>query len=394
MNENNGIAQENVQQNSPNGQKPANAKGLIIIIIIVAAVIIGYFIMQSLDKNGGSSKADLSVISEEDRLELNSLNLQGKWNKKVGSDRYELNFKSSKELVLTQYNANDEVTVKSDEGAYNVENGVLNLTVVANGETITAAASAALSDKYLIISVTEGSELFAGTYDADMGDMPNVDNSGSVEGTAESESSKSNASDPEDSDTSNPGNSDSDPDSDPVSVYAHLSPNIIDLINKTPIELIDMSETTPEYDGQNIKLTVDSNEIVIGYYNSEYSEEIGGPVPNERSGLDSVLMPIEMLFSYPDSGITGKKSYTYEELKEIYGNSIMYEYTAAQGLEGIGLPSGEYIITAMVDGYWICFGDGESAYGGDEINRPSYGTSLDNPLKYCEIIKIGNSIPQ
>lgn len=129
-------------------------------------------------------------ISEADKLELSSLNLNGKWEKNAGTDKFELNFKSTKELVLTQYDGNDEVKVKSDEGAYSVDNGVLNLTVTANGEAITAAATAVLSEKYLIITVTEGNSLFAGTYTANRGDMPNIDVSGTTESKESSDSSQ------------------------------------------------------------------------------------------------------------------------------------------------------------------------------------------------------------
>ena len=410
MNENNEIAHENVQQNSPNGQKPANAKGLIIIIAIIAAVIIGYLIFQSLDKNGGGSNVDLSVISEEDRLPLGMSNLQGKWERYDGKIKYIINFKSNNELVFTQYDEAGNVSAESEAGTYEAKDDILSLTMTAGGQATAATCNAAVSVEKLVIKTVEGSGIFEGVYVVEEetrkemealegiinGTQPNgtasSDNTGDNNGGNSSENNNVNNEDqPAVSDTAASTEAiQSDP---TASVYSQLSFNVIKLIGKTPLELADMSETTPKYEYGSIDLTIDSNKIIISYYNSEYSEELGVSVPHERSGLSSIVMPIEYFFSYPDSGVTGKKSYTYEELKEIYGNSIMCEYTAPQGMEGIGGVMGEYTITAMVGGYWVCFGDGES-YFGDKINNPSYGTSLDKPLKYCEIINIGNSIRQ
>lgn len=420
MNEKNEIAQENVQQtdlqqNSPNGQKPANAKGLIIIIVIIATVIIGYYVMQSFGKNGGGSKVDLSVISDEDRLPLGMSNLQGKWERYDGKIKYIINFKSNNELVFTQYDEAGNVSAESESGTYEAKDDILRLTMTAGGQATAATCNAAVSVEKLVIKAVEGSSLFEGVYVVEEetrkemeklegiinGTHPNEsassDNTGDNNGGNSSENNnENNETQPAVSDitTSTETIQTNPPETEPpVSVYDHLSPDVIELIGKTPLELIDMSETTPEYDYGNIYLTINANRIIAGYYNAQYSQELGISVPYERSGLDSIVMPIELFFSYPDSGITGKKSYTYEELKEIYGNSIMYEYTVEQGIEGIGGVMGEYKITAMVDGYWVCFGDGESDFG-DEINKPSFGTSLDKPLKYCEIIRIGNSIPQ
>lgn len=164
MNENNEIAHENVQQNSPNGQKPANAKGLIIIIAIIAAVIIGYLIFQSLDKNGGGSNVDLSVISEEDRLPLGMSNLQGKWERYDGKIKYIINFKSNNELVFTQYDEAGNVSAESEAGTYEAKDDILSLTMTAGGQATVATCNAAVSVEKLVIKTVEGSGIFEGVY--------------------------------------------------------------------------------------------------------------------------------------------------------------------------------------------------------------------------------------
>lgn len=356
-----------MEENQQN--KQGGGKGILIIIALIVAAAAVYFIVQGVNKKDKNANQPTVSISEADKLELSALNLQGMWNKTVGKDKYELNFKSNKELVLTQYDANGEVAVKSDEGTYSVDNGVLNLTVVANGQTSTAAATTAvLSDKYLIITVTEGSELFAGTYNADRGDMPSVDVSGTENSKTDSEASV-----PE-SVVSEPESVGSTPVGDDNSFYQHLSGNISGLIRKSPQDLIAMSSTTPTFHVmKGTTLTINGYEITIGYINGEYDEN-GILVPTENSLLTSITIPCEMFFSYPSSEtheeIKGKQSYTYEELKAIYGDKMTYTYREP------GMDSGGYIIEAVIDGYSVTFTTG-SAFAALE--------TFETPITLCVV---------
>lgn len=336
-------------------KKQGGGKGILIIIAIIIVAVAAYFAVKAVNKKDTKNSPTVS-ISEADKLELSSLNLNGKWDKTVGSDKYELNFKSTKELVLTQYDSNGEVKVKSDEGAYSVDNGVLNLTVTANGEAITATATVVLSDKYLIITVTAGNSLFAGTYTANRGDMPNVDNSSDVESTVSSVSSQSVASAPE--------SNISTPDSDPSSVYDHLSPYITELLTKTPSELFELSSTVGEGNyGVENELIINGRKIGVNYADSE------------SRILKSITVPIDMLFSYPKTEnhpeIKGKSSYTYEELQAIYGDKIGNEAS----------PSGYKIFTRMDDSLLVFYGE----YGSGALD-------LDMPIKSCEVFCSGENV--
>lgn len=353
-----------MEENQQN--KQGGGKGILIIIALIVAAAAVYFIVQGVNKKDKNGNQPTVSISEADKLELSALNLQGMWSKTVGKDKYELNFKSNKELVLTQYDANGEGAVKSDEGTYSVDNGVLNLTVVANGQTSTAAATAVLSDKYLIITVTDGSELFVGTYSADRGDMP------SDESGTESSVSDSEASAPE-SIVSEPESVSSMPVSDDNSAYQHLSGNINGLIRKSPQNLIAMSSTTPTVDMFGTMLTIDGYEITIGFSDGMYDEN-GTYIPTENSKLSWISVPTELFFSYLASGahdeIEGKQSYTYEELKAIYGDKMTYTYREP------GMDSGGYIIEAVIDGYSVTFTTG-SAFAALE--------TFETPITLCVV---------
>lgn len=350
-------------------KKQDGGKGLLIIIAIVILAVAAYFIIQGVNKKDKGSNQPTVSISEEDKLELSSLNLQGIWNKTVGTDRYELNFKMTKELVLTQYDKNGEVAVKSDEGTYSVENGVLNLTVVANGQTSTAAATAVLSDKYLIITVTEGSEIFAGTYTADREGISDVDNSG-TESTIDADSAVSKP----DSVASDPESFVSTPVSDDNSIYQLLSSNVTDLILMTPQELMAASSTAPlSNERGGMQVTINGYKITFGFSNGALDNN-GKYSPTDDSDLDWIFIPCEMFFSYPADGahgeIKGKQSYTYKELEAIYGDKLSNFYEEPE------MNIGGYHVSADIDGYYVTFSSSESW-------APLF--SLDEPITYCSL---------
>lgn len=335
-------------------KKQDGGKGLLIIIAIVILAVAAYFIVQGVNKKDKGSNQPTVSISEEDKLELSSLNLQGKWNKKVGDSRYELNFKSTKELVLTQYDKNDEISVKSDEGTYSVDNGVLNLTVVANGQTSTAAATAVLSDKYLIITVIEGSEIFAGTYTADREGISDVDNSGAESGTNSSDASNTN-------DTSD---------------YEHLSSRVDELLNMTADELFAQSSTTPaRYDYTHAPggclMTIDGYSVGC-MFNFQMHEdgvlETWGS--EEEAKLFFMTVPTEMFFA--SGNAKGKPSYTFEELQAIYGNKLKWTYSGGSD----EYYSGGYQIIVEIDGHTVQFNDDRDA------PLPSLESPITNVLVY------------
>lgn len=350
-------------------KKQDGGKGLLIIIAIVILAVAAYFIIQGVNKKDKGSNQPTVSISEEDKLELSSLNLQGIWNKTVGTNRYELNFKMTKELVLTQYDKNGEVAVKSDEGTYSVENGVLNLTVVANGQTSTAAATAVLSDKYLIITVTEGSEIFEGTYTADREGISDVDNSG-TESTIDADSAVSKP----DSVASDPESFVSTPVSDDNSIYQLLSSNVTELFTMTPQELMTASSTTPLFSVMGgMQVTINGYKLSFSFSDGSW-DGYGNYNPTDSSYLESIFVPCEMFFSYPADStheeIKGKKSYTYEELEAIYGDKLSNYYVEP------GVDAGGYRVGADINGYYVTFSSSASW-------TPLY--SLDEPITYCAL---------
>lgn len=354
-----------MEENQQN--KQGGGKGILIIIALIVAAAAVYFIVQGVNKKDKNGNQPTVSISEADKLELSALNLQGMWNKTVGKDKYELNFKSNKELVLTQYDANGEVAVKSDEGTYSVDNGVLNLTVVANGQTSTAAATAVLSDKYLIITVTEGSELFAGTYNADRGDMPS-DESGTENSKTDSEASVS------ESVVSEPESVDSMLVSDDNSVYQHLSSNVTELFTMTPQDLMAASTTTPHYSPMgSMQVTINGYTIWFSFSDGAWDNN-GNYNPTDNSYLDCIFVPCDMFFSYPTDSthgeIKGKKSYTYEELEAIYGDKLSNFFVEP------GMDAGGYRVSADIDGYNVLFSSSASW-------TPLY--SLDEPITFCSL---------
>ena len=375
-------------------KKQDGGKGILIIIAIVIVAVAAYFIVKSVNKKDAENSPTVS-ISEADKLELSSLNLNGKWEKNAGTDKFELNFKSTKELVLTQYDNNGEVKVKSDEGAYSVDNGVLNLTVTANGEAITAAATAVLSEKYLIIAVTEGNSLFAGTYISSTADILNSDVSATIESLESPESPESRKSSQIESSVENSGaqsvvskpeSAVSEPNEVDVSNYEHLSSRIIGLMNKTADELFAQSSTTPQrYDFSQAPggglLNIDG--YPIGVMFDHYMLDDGTLIKDEyEPKLYFITVPTEMFFSY--NGVKGKQSYTLGELKEIYGDKLGYTYINDDyyGVKG-------YKIEVVIDGYNVQF----------NADRDTYMQSLETPITNCLVRTIqpqyaNNDIPR
>ena len=359
--------EENQEKNQGGG------KGILIIIAIIIVAVAAYFVVKAVNKKGAENSPTVS-ISEADKLELNSLNLNGKWEKNAGTDKFELNFKSTKELVLTQYDGSGEVKVKSDEGAYSVDNGVLNLTVTANGEAITAAATAVLSEKYLIITVTDGNSIFAGTYTANRGDMPNVDNSSDVESAEGSDSSRIESS-IENSGAQSVVSKTESTVSEIESIVSvpevpkeiHISNLISPYLSMTLGQVLDSSETAPISKAIGTQITLNSYTVNVwnDAYNPDYGEKLLG-----------FSCPIKMFFTNISANPTisddvGKESYTYNELKEMLGDSLSYEFVQDGG-EAAG-----YVLKATIDGYTVYFGDKLLSW---------YGvSSLDIPFTYCQI---------
>lgn len=183
------------QENSRSGQNPGGAKGLIIIIAIIAAVIIGYFVMQSFGKGGGSN-VDLSVISEEDRIPLGVSNLQGKWEKYEGDTKYIINFKSDNTIEFTQYDKDGNVTAESDTGTYEAKDYLLYLTMTAGGQAFADNCNAAVSVEKLVIKAVKGSSIFEGVYVIEEETRKELEYlEGLLNGTAQTEASTGNTED-------------------------------------------------------------------------------------------------------------------------------------------------------------------------------------------------------
>lgn len=355
-----------MEDNKQNKQGKNGGKGLIIIIIVVVLAAAAYFIIQAVNKKGGQdgqNSQSNAVISESDQLELNDLNLFGKWNKKVGDVRYELNFKSDKELVYTQYDKDGNVTAQSESGTYSTENGVVNMTIVSQGQTFAETCNAVVSVEKLVITTVQGSGLFTGTYDADMSDVPNFDNeSGTAQSEPVSSTVSQNVSQPETvSQAQEPVSQENTVDK---SVYEHIPSDIGAYLNSSISDLRSKSTTQPEETMMGLYLTLNSYRVCV--------------VSNNES-VASMTFPIKWLFSHTggwgDNGVEGKESYTFNELKEMLGDKLKYAYN-----EG-GMFKAGYEITAYVDDHKIVFGNT------DDCNAPVQ--SLDTPITYCRVFGQG-----
>lgn len=336
-----------------NQQNKQNNKGILIIIALVVVAVAVYFIVQGVSKKNKNGSQPTLSISEEDRLELSALNLHGKWNKTVGSDRYELNFKSDHELVLTQYDANGEVLVKSDEGTYSVENGVLNLTVIAGGTPSTASCNAVVSVENLVITTIEGSTLFAGAYTADMGDVPDFDTSDNTSSVPSTSTDNSNQSEP----TQSSGNtSTSEPATSTPAEEYHLPAFINTVFSKTMLEL------PPSVDQGMINYISDGQYTVYPHYND-------------------IFYPYEIYID-TDNLFPELESYTYNDLKKVLGDKLTFTVRYDELWE-----SDIYTVEAVVDGYELQF-----CTILEHIQTIPIG-SLEGDIKSCIITPIKQNTP-
>ena len=355
-----------MEENTQNKQGKNGGKGLIIIIIVVVLAAAAYFIIQAVNKKGGQdgqTAQSNAVISESDQLELNDLNLFGKWNKKVGDVRYELNFKSDKELVYTQYDKDGNVTAQSESGTYSTENGVVNMTIVSQGQTFAETCNAVVSVEKLVITTVQGSGLFTGTYDADMSDVPNFDNeSGTAQSELVSPTVSQNVSQPETVSQENPVSQENTVDK---SNYESIPSEIYAYLHLNPYVLRSMSSTKPERDMIGELLTINSEKVYIEVIDNGYYDPF----------VASMTVPIKWLFR--NNGSYGNDSYTYSELKEMLGDRISYSYR-----EDDMVYSGGYTIQALFNNNMcnVTFGD---------INAGAIPLdSLDTPITYCCISRL------
>lgn len=147
-------------------QKTSNKNSIIALCVAVAVIVVAlaaYFIISG---QKGENQPTVSAT-----MELNTVNIYGAWYKKAGDSTYELRFKDNKELSYKQTAADGTVTAQSDEGAYDIADGKLILTIVAGGQTYSDTCTANVNEKQMsIVADANGSGLFNGIYDKDGAD--------------------------------------------------------------------------------------------------------------------------------------------------------------------------------------------------------------------------------
>ena len=143
--------------------KKNNIIVLCVVIAVIVAALVAYFVVSG---QKGDSNPTVSAT-----MELNTVNIYGAWYKKVGDSTYELRFKDNKELSYKQTAADGTVTAQSDEGTYDIADGKLILTIVAGGQTYSDTCTANVNEKQMSLAAeANGSGLFSGIYDKDVGD--------------------------------------------------------------------------------------------------------------------------------------------------------------------------------------------------------------------------------
>lgn len=128
------------------------------------------------------------------------------------------------------------------------------------------------------------------------------------------------------------------------SLYLHFPSNVSELFTKTPRELLAMNE-----DG-----SVNFGLFGAGIKINGYSIDIGYDQSEPDGKFEWIAVPCELLYTYPSDGIKGKKSYTYEELKAIYGNDLTYTYVEP------GVENGGYRVSVTIDEYNVTFAPNRS----------------------------------
>ncbi len=371
-----------MEENQQKQQKNGGAGILIIIGVIVLAVAV-YFIVKTVNKK--EAKTPAVSIAEADRLEVSPINVYGKWNKQENGTRFELNLRSTGELIYTQYDKDGNELAKSDEGTSDVENGSLRLIMTSQGATYNELYGAVVSSRQLVLTKTDGSGLFAGAYDRDMEGV-NLD-AISEALTSETESAISvvessmpttenskpavESSEPE-SVVSKPESVVSKPKEIDVPDYEHLSHRIAGLMSESANALFLESSTVPKrYDFSQAPagglLTIDG--YPIGVMFDHYMTNEGTLLEDEyEPKLLFITVPTEMFFSY--NGVKGKQSYTLGELKEIYGEKLSCEYVNDElhGLFG-------YKIETVIDGYRVQF----------NADRDTYLGTIETPITNCVV---------
>ena len=160
-------------------QKTSDKNNIIVLCAVVAVIVAAlaaYFIIS------GQKGNDQPTVSAT--MELNTVNIYGAWYKKAGDSTYELRFKDNKELSYKQTAADGSVTAQSDEGAYDIADGKLILTITAGGQTYSDTCTANVNEKQMsIVADANGSGLFNGIYDKDGADysVPDVSEDGPSE---------------------------------------------------------------------------------------------------------------------------------------------------------------------------------------------------------------------
>ena len=384
-----------MEENQQKQQK--NGAGIFIIIGVIVLAVAAYFIVKAVNKKEAKSPA--VSIAEADRLEVSPINVYGKWNKQENGSRFELNLRSTGELIYTQYDKDGNELAKSDEGTFEVENGSLRLIMTSQGAAFNELYGAVVSSRQLVLTKTEGSGLFAGAYERDMEGV-NLDaisealisetesaisvvesstttkeNSNPVVESSEPESvvskPESVVSKPE-SVVSKPESVVSIPNEVDVPDYEHLSHRISGLLSETADDLFAESSTAPQrYDFSQAPagglLTIDG--YPIGVMFDHYMTNEGTLLKDEyEPKLLFITVPTEMFFSY--NGIKGKQSYTLGELQEIYGDKLSCEYVNDEmyGVKG-------YKIETVIDGYRVQF----------NADRDTYLGTIETPITNCVV---------
>lgn len=370
-----------MEENQQKQQK--NGAGILIIIGVIVLAVAAYFIVKAVNKKDANQPS--VSIAEADRLEVSPINIYGKWNKQENGSRFELNLRSTGELIYTQYDKDGNELVKSDEGTFEVENGSLRLIMTSQGAAFNELYGVVVSSRQLVLTKKEGSGLFTGAYERDMEGV-NLDaisealtskTESAISVVESSTTTKENSkpvvesSEPE-SDVSKPESVVSEPNEGDVSNYEHLSSRIIGLMNKTADELFAQSSTTPQrYDFSKAPagglLNIDG--YPIGVMFDHYMGYDGTLMKDEyEPKLLFITIPTEMFFSY--NGVKGKQSYTLGELKEIYGDKLSCEYVNDELYVLYG-----YKIETVIDGYRVQF----------NADRDTYLGTIETPITNCVV---------
>lgn len=376
-----------MEENQQKQQK--NGAGILIIIGVIVLAVAAYFIVKAVNKKDANQPS--VSIAEADRLEVSPINIYGKWNKQENGSRFELNLRSTGELIYTQYDKDGNELVKSDEGTFEVENGSLRLIMTSQGAAFNELYGVVVSSRQLVLTKKEGSGLFTGAYERDMEGV-NLDaisealtskTESAISIVESSTTTKENSkpvvesSEPE-SVVSKPESTASKPNSTVSEIESivsvpevpkeiHISNLISPYLSMTLGQVLDSSETAPISKAIGTQITL--NSYTVNVWNDAYNPDYGAK-------LLGFSCPIQMFFTNISANPTisddvGKESYTYNELKEMLGDSLSYEFVQDGG-EAAG-----YVLKATIDGYTVYFGDKLLSWNGV--------SSLDIPFTYCQI---------